>query len=121
MSEVTVPTGVTDAPDAESPSRRVGCAQRKLFFPDGHVTSKAPPEKKRKRKEVEFAWGAEQEKAMEKLKTVLSSAPVLKPLVYTPEDDGVMGEIVLGIDACGLGFGTILQQEDQESRRHPVR
>ena len=58
---------------------------------------------------------------MEKLKTVLSTAPALKPVVYTPEDDGFVGRIVLGIDACGLGFGAILQQEDQESRRHPVR
>ena len=46
---------------------------------------------------------------------------MLKPLVYRPEDDGFVGEIVLGVDACGLGFGAILQQEDQESRRHPVR
>ena len=37
MSEVTVPSGVTDALDAESPSRQVGCAQTKLFFPDAVV------------------------------------------------------------------------------------
>ena len=58
---------------------------------------------------------------MEKLKRALSSAPALKPLVYTPEDDGFVGGIVLGVDAYGLGFGAILQQEDRESRRHPVR
>ena len=91
------------------------------LFRHSHVISKAPPEKKRKRKEVEFVWEAEQEKAMEKLKTALSSAPALKPLVYTPEDDGFVERIVLGVDACGLGFGAILQQEDRESRRHPVR
>ena len=91
-----------------------------LLFRHSHLTSKMPPEKKRKRKEVEFVWGAEQEKAMEKLKTALSSAPALKPLVYMPEDDGFVGEIVLGVEECGLGFGAILQQEDRESRRHPV-
>ena len=91
------------------------------LFRHSHVTSKAPPEKKRKRKEVEFVWGAEQEKAMEKLKTVVSSTPALKPLVYTPEDDGFVGGIVLGVNACELGFGAILQQEDRESRCHPVR
>ena len=91
------------------------------LFRHSHVTSKAPLEKKRKRKEMEFVWGAEQEKGLEKLKTALSSAPALKPLVYTPEDDGYVGEIVLGVDACGLGFGAILQQEDWESRHHPVR
>ena len=58
---------------------------------------------------------------MEKLKTALSSAPALKPLIYTPEVDGFVGEIVLVVDACGLGFGAILQQEDRENRRHPVR
>ena len=73
------------------------------------------------KKKMEFVWGAEQVKAMEKQKTVLSAAPALKPLVYTPEDDGFIGEIVLGVVACGLGFGAILQQEDRESRRHPVR
>ena len=85
-----------------------------------HVISKALPEKKRKWKEVVFVWGAEQEKAMERLKRELSSAPALKPLVYTPEDDGFMGRIVLGVDACGLRFGAILKREDRENRRHPV-
>ena len=61
------------------------------LFRHSHMTLKAPPEKKRKRKEVEFIWGAKQERAMEKLKTVLSSAPALKPLVYTPEDDSFLG------------------------------
>ena len=50
----------------------------------------------------------------------LSSAPALKPLVYTPDDDGFVREIVLGVDECGLGFGAILQQEDGENRSHPV-
>ena len=45
---------------------------------------------------------------MEKLKAALSLAPALKPLVYTPEEDGFVGEMVLGVDACGLGFGAIL-------------
>ena len=91
------------------------------LFRHSHVISETPPEKKRKRKEVVFVWGAEKEKAMEKLKTALSLAPALKPLVYMPEDDGFVGRGVLGVDACGLGFGAILQQEDRENRPHPVR
>ena len=43
--------------------------------------------KKKKRKEVEFVWSMEQAGAMEKLKAVLISAPALKPLIYTPEED----------------------------------
>ena len=91
------------------------------LFRHSQAIAKAPPEKKRKRKEVEFICGAEQEKGMEKLKPALCSAPALKALVYTPEDDGFVGGIVLGVDVCGLGFGAILQQEDGEGRRHPVR
>ena len=70
---------------------------------------------------MEFVWGVEQQRAMEKLKMVLSSAPALKSLVYKPEDDGFVGGIVLGVDACWLNIGAIRQQEDRESRCHPVR
>ena len=58
---------------------------------------------------------------MERLKTALSSAQALKPLVYKPEDDGFVREIVLGVDLCGLGFRVILQQEHRETRRHVGR
>ena len=57
---------------------------------------------------------------MEKKKTALISAPALKPLFYMKEDNGFVGVINVGVNACGLGFGVILQQEDQASRRHPV-
>ena len=91
------------------------------LFPHSPLTSKARREMKKKRKEVEFLGGAEQEKAMGKLKTRLRSAPTLKPLVYALEDHCFVGRIVLGVHSCGLGFEAILEQEDQESRRHPVR
>ena len=58
---------------------------------------------------------------MKKLKTALDSPPALMLLVYMPENVGCVGEIVLGVDACGFCFGEILQQEDRENRRHPVR
>ena len=47
---------------------------------------------------------------MGKLTKGQSSVPPLKPLVYTPEDNGFVGGIVLGFDTCGIGFGVILQQ-----------
>ena len=78
------------------------------LFGHSHETSKAPPEKKRKRKEVEFVCGTEKQNAMEKLKLALSLAPALKPMVYTPEEDAFVERIILGVDACGLGFGAIL-------------
>src|SRR5437588_2220641 len=58
---------------------------------------------------------------MERLKAALVSAPALKTLCYSPQEDGFVGQIVLGVDACGLGFGAILQQEDRSGKRHPVR
>ena len=91
------------------------------LFRHSHMTLKVPPEKKRYKKEVEFVWGAEQEKEMEKLKMALSSAPALKPLVQKPEDDGFTGGMVLGVDSCGLGFEAIMQEKDRKSSRHPVR
>ena len=78
------------------------------LFGHSHETSKAPLEKTRKRKEVGFVCGMEKQNAMEKLKLVLSLAPPLKPLVYTPEEDAFVGRIILGVDACGFGFGAIL-------------
>src|SRR5437588_9899901 len=58
---------------------------------------------------------------MERVKAALVSAPALKTLCYSPEEDSFVGRIVLGVDACGLGFGAILQQEDWDGKRHPVR
>ena len=58
---------------------------------------------------------------MRKVKEALISAPALKPLVYMLEEDRIVGGVVLGVDACGLDFSAILQQEDCEERRHPAR
>src|SRR5437588_1938923 len=68
-----------------------------------------------------FRWAQEQERAMERLKAALVSASSLKTLYYSPEEDGFVGRIVLGVDACGLGFGAILKQEGRSGKRHPVR
>ena len=64
--------------------------------------------KERKRKEVASLWGAEKERGLEELERASSSGPALKPLVYTPEADYMVGRIVLGVKACRLGFGVIL-------------
>ena len=74
-----------------------------------------------KEEEKEFVWGAEQEMAMSRLKQALVSPPALQPIVYTPEPGKNLGRIVLSIDASLLGFGAILQQEDEHGRRHPSR
>ena len=68
-----------------------------------------------------FKWGPEQEKAMRDLKHALVSPPALLPIAYTAELGKTQGRIVLGVDASCLGYGAILQQEDQNGKRHLVR
>ena len=60
-----------------------------------------------------FKWGPEQEKAMKDLKHALVSPPALLPTAYTAELGKTPGRIVLGINASHLGYGAILQQEDE--------
>ena len=70
---------------------------------------------------VDYIWGTEQQRAMDKLKEALVSPPALRPIVYTAELGKEQGKIVLGVDARLLGFGAILQQEDEKGQRHPAR
>jgi hypothetical protein len=85
------------------------------------VAKKEGKQRKKAHEQAEFAWGNEQAVAMKRLTDSLVMAPALLPLTYTPEADGLVVRIVLGVDACGLGFGTILQQEDRDGKRHPAR
>ena len=76
---------------------------------------------KGKRRQEEFIWGEKQQQAMEELKSALISPPALRPIVYVPEGDEGIGRIVLGVDASLVGYGAILQQEDERGKRHPAR
>ena len=59
---------------------------------------------------------------MRDLKHALVSPPALLPIVYTAEPGKkIPGRIVLGVDASRLGYGAILQQEDENGGRHPAR
>ena len=76
-------------------------------------------ERERGEEEIErvFKWGPEQEKAMRDLKHALVSPPALLPIVYTAEPGKkTPGRIVLGVDASRLGYGAILQPEDENGR-----
>ena len=55
------------------------------------------------KKNMQFYWGAAQERAFERLKKALTSAPVLA----MPLDEG---QYVLDTDACEKSMGCILQQ-----------
>ena len=62
---------------------------------------------------TEFVWAEEYEDAFKEIKRLLVTAPLLHP----PNLDR---EFFLWTDASERGFGAILEQEDDEGRRHPI-
>jgi len=62
------------------------------------------------RKNVQFHWNAEQQDAFEKLKTALTSAPVLGTVRS-------QGTLYLDTDASDLGFGIVLSQDQEGEKR----
>ena len=88
------------------------------------MAGKYGEEREKEEDEIErvFKWGPEQEKAIRDLKHALVSLPALLPIVYTAEPGRkTAGRIVLAVDASRLGYGAILQQQDENGRRHPAR
>lgn len=55
---------------------------------------------------------------MDDLKDALTHAPALKPIDYKAD-----GKIILSVDSSLLGWGAILQQEEElgSRKRHPSR
>ena len=76
------------------------------------------------KKGTEFIWGERQQEAMDTLKNAFINTPVLRPIDYQAK-----GRIILSVDSSLIGWGAILQQEDEDSvgkaRRkrkiHPAR
>ena len=62
---------------------------------------------------TEFVWTPACEEAFEEIKRLLVTAPLLHP----PNIDK---EFFLWTDASEKGFGAILEQEDDEGKRHPI-
>ena len=69
------------------------------------------------KKGVEFEWLEPQKKAMQDLKTALTSAPALVKINY---EEGA-GNIILTVDASLTGWGAVLQQLDEKAKRHVIR
>lgn len=65
------------------------------------------------RANVPFVWNEDCIRAFEKLKTLLTSSPVL--CIYDPKK-----ETELHTDASKLGFGAILMQKQSDGKFHPV-
>ncbi|GFX43004.1 retrovirus-related Pol polyprotein from transposon 17.6 [Trichonephila clavipes] len=65
------------------------------------------------RKENIFVFGIQQKEAFEKLKKIMSEGPVLHLYKYGRKTE-------LHTDACKQGYGTILLQEAEDGKLHPV-
>jgi len=65
-----------------------------------------------------FLWEGPQMRAMETLKTTLTTAPALRSIEY---EEG-RGEIICAVDASGEGWGGVLMQQERDGkRRHIIR
>src|SRR5882724_9708716 len=68
------------------------------------------------KKDVEFMWGPEQEKAMEDLKQAIIMAPCLQPIDYHCDQT-----VILEVDSSCIATGFILLQLGADSKRYPSR
>uniref|UniRef100_A0AC34GG47 Reverse transcriptase domain-containing protein n=1 Tax=Panagrolaimus sp. ES5 TaxID=591445 RepID=A0AC34GG47_9BILA len=71
------------------------------------------------KKDVPFSWGDAEQKAFERLKDKLVSAPVLAQPDYEAAIDGTK-PFIIWTDACKTGVGAVLTQEDELKRLHPL-
>ena len=68
------------------------------------------------RKGIEFEWTDECEESFEKLKQLVTSAPVLRPIDYQSGKP-----VILSVDTSYIAVGFILSQEDESGKRRPAR
>src|SRR5882724_12406525 len=66
------------------------------------------------KKDLEFMWGPEQEKAMEDLKQAIIMAPCLWPIEY-----GCDQMVILAVDSSCIATGLILLQLGAGSKQYP--
>jgi hypothetical protein len=67
------------------------------------------------RKDEPFVWGEEQDKAFEKLKERICSAPAMRSIDYTSANP-----MILLVDSSFMAVGIILSQIDDEGKRQPA-
>lgn len=64
-------------------------------------------------KNVTFNWGDDQKEAFEQIKRILTDYPVLR--IYNPH-----AKTEVHTDACALGVGAVLLQEQEDEKLHPI-
>ena len=91
------------------------CVYYRIWIRDFSV--RAEPLFRLMKKDQDFEWQEDQQKAMGALKKSLTEAPALKPIDYESS-----GQIVLSVDSSLQGWGAILEQEEADTKkRHPAR
>ena len=70
------------------------------------------------KKEVEWKWGEDEQAAMDRLRGMITTAPVLATLVFGDERYGI---VYLMVDASLEGWGGVIEQVGPDGKRHPCR
>ena len=81
------------------------------FIPN--YTHDAKPLNELTKKDVPWQWGTQQQEAMDKLKTKVTSAPVLR----NPELDK---QFEVEVDASGYTIGVVLLQHKEDGKKYPI-
>ena len=68
------------------------------------------------KKGVPFAWGIQQQGAMDQLKQSVLSAPALSPIDYTAQR-----QVIVAVDSSQRAVGWIIFQLDEQARRKPAQ
>jgi len=90
------------------------CVFYQIWVP--HFAHISDPLYKLLRKGKKFIWGEEQVIAMENLKKILSSPPVLRQVDYE-----CGRPVIVTVDTSPIAIGWAIGQDDQEGRRFAVR
>lgn len=90
------------------------CVFYQIWVP--HFAHVADPLYKLLRKGIKFKWGQEQELAMEGLKEILKSPPILRQVDY---DCG--RPVIVTVDTSPIATGWAVGQDDGEGRRFAIR
>src|SRR6202012_393635 len=87
------------------------CNYYRMFIPG--FAQHAKPITMLMKKDIEWHWGEEQQQAMDKLKDLITSEPVLAhPHLDQPFE--------LEVDASGYAIGAVLMQRQKDTKRHPI-
>ena len=90
------------------------CAFYHIWIP--HYTHVAEPLYGLLKKGRKFEWSGEHTESVQKLKEVLATTPTLRKTVY-----GKKVPIYLTVDTSPTGIGWIINQENENGARFPIR